>query len=194
MASPVAERLAACGATVILDLSADGETVGRSEYRRRLLSAQSARLTCGCVYADAGEGESSTDLVFAGHSLVAENGAVLAERQFAAGLTVSELDVARISHARRKAAAFPLGGGQAATAAFWLEPATTTLTRKISPTPFVPEDGQVCKTRCDEILLLAALGLKKRLEHTGAKTCVVGLSGGLDSTLAILITTLALKL
>ncbi|MEG2097049.1 MAG: NAD(+) synthase [Pseudoflavonifractor sp.] len=191
-AVPAAQRLAARGATVILNLSAQPETVGAGEYRRGLISAQSARLHCGYLYAGAGEGESTTNGVFAGQSLISENGSLLAQRDFATGLTISELDVSRLAYERRREpfAAEPAG----AEVPFALKPADTVLTRTISPAPFVPEDGALCKARCDEILLLSALGLKKRLEHTGAKTCVVGLSGGLDSTLAILITVLALKL
>ena len=195
---PPSVRLAQSGATVILNLSASDETVGKAHYRRQLVAGQSARLLCGYVYADAGEGESSTDLVFAGHDMVAENGALLAEdRRFAAGLTVSEIDVERLCAERRRSSTFPPAPGpeEAPMAvSFTLESSTTTLTRHISPTPFVPEDGAGRAERCDEILKIAAMGLKTRLEHTGARTAVVGLSGGLDSTLAVLIATVAMRL
>ncbi len=195
--TPPSNHLAACGATLILNLSASDEIVGKDSYRRSLVSGQSGRLVCGYVYADAGEGESSTDLVFVGHNMVAENGSILAERRFATGLTVSEIDVAKLCYERRRMTTFPAGplaAGDCRVRNFSLEPVTTTLTRRLSPTPFVPEDEAARKERCDEILLIAALGLKKRLEHTGAKTAVVGLSGGLDSTLAVLITMLAVNM
>ena len=183
------------GATVILNLSASDELVGKAEYRRALVAGQSARLVCGYVYADAGEGESSTDLVFAGHNLIAENGTLLAERRFGTGLTVSEIDVDRLAYERRRMTTFTQGEQETFwRAGFTLEPCTTTLTRYVSPTPFVPEGAGDRAARCGEILTIAALGLKKRLEHTGARTAVVGLSGGLDSTLAVLITMVAMSL
>ncbi|MGN8876284.1 NAD(+) synthase [Pseudoflavonifractor sp. HCP28S3_F10] len=193
-AEPPSVRLAGAGAAVILNLSASDEVVGKAEYRRQLVAGQSARLVCGYVYADAGEGESSTDLVFAGHNLIAENGVLLAERRFANGLTVTELDVQRLDYERRRMTTFRAGGEELLEVPFALEPAPTALTRHVSRTPFVPEDAWDRKNRCNEILLIAALGLKKRLEHSGAKAAVVGLSGGLDSTLAILITSIAMKL
>ena len=202
-AAPPSTALARSGATLILNLSASDEAAGKAGYRRDLVTGQSGRLTCGYVYADAGEGESSTDLVFAGHDLIAENGALLAERRFATGLTVSEIDVNKLAYERRRMNTFTppestpmehahaLGVGRSP---FSLGLASTVLTRPVSPSPFVPQGEQDRAERCNEILKIAALGLKKRLEHTGAKTAVVGLSGGLDSTLAILITGVAMKL
>ena len=201
--TPPSVALAQAGATVILNLSASDEVVGKADYRRTLVTGQSARLLCGYVYANAGEGESTTDLVFSGHNLIAENGALLAERRFASGLTVSEIDVSRLAYERRRMNTFtpperdPMGEAHClgiCRAHFSLEPCTTTLTRHINPTPFVPEDVGDRSERCNEILKVAALGLKKRLEHTRAAAAVVGLSGGLDSTLAILITAVAMKL
>lgn len=198
---PPSRRLAQAGATLILNLSASDELVGKAEYRRQLVCSQSARLVCGYVYADAGEGESTTDMVFVGHNMVAEDGTLLAQRRFASGLTISEIDVNKLAHERRRMNTFPNSGscGKSGSDLFWrvpfaLTPSTTTLTRSITATPFVPVDSDDRATRCDEILRITALGLKKRLEHTHAQTAVVGLSGGLDSTLAILITTLAMKL
>ena len=193
--TPPSAALAARGATLILNLSASDEVAGKAAYRRDLVTGQSGRLVCGYVYADAGEGESSTDLVFAGHNMIAENGALLAESRFGTGLTVSEIDVGRLAHERQRMTTFPTDredGG--ASISFDLEPADTALTRPVSPTPFVPADAGDRAERCDEILRIAALGLKKRLEHTGAPRVVIGLSGGLDSTLAILITAMALDL
>ena len=194
--APPSVELARKGATVILNLSASNELVGKADYRRALVTGQSARLMCGYVYADAGEGESSTDLVFTGHNMVAENGALLAERRFATGLTVSEIDVDRLAYERRRTNTFPSGQGQPEIwrCGFSLPVEETRLTRSLSPSPFVPEDAGDRAQRCDEILRIAALGLKKRLEHTGAPCAVVGLSGGLDSTLALLITAMAFDL
>ncbi|MGF0006278.1 NAD(+) synthase [Eubacteriales bacterium SGI.150] len=193
---PPSAALARSGATLILNLSASDETVGKAGYRRSLVTGQSARLVCGYVYADAGEGESTTDLVFTGHNLIAENGTLLAERRFATGLTISEIDVARLAYERRRMTTFQLPAEQerCPSISLELEPSTTTLTRYVSPTPFVPEDAAGRAERCDEILKIAALGLKKRLEHTRAAAVVVGLSGGLDSTLAVLITAVAMRL
>ena len=193
---PPSAALARSGATLILNLSASDETVGKAGYRRSLVTGQSSRLVCGYVYADAGEGESTTDLVFTGHNLIAENGTLLAERRFATGLTISEIDVARLAYERRRMTTFQLPAEQerCPSISLELEPSTTTLTRYVSPTPFVPEDAAGRAERCDEILKIAALGLKKRIEHTRAAAVVVGLSGGLDSTLAVLITAVAMRL
>ena len=200
---PPSAALARAGATLILNLSASNEVAGKADYRRALVVGQSARLMCGYVYADAGEGESTTDLVFAGHDMIAENGALLAEGRFASGLTVSEIDVGRLAFERRRMNTFTpseldpmadahcLGVGRRI---FSLELEETVLTRPVSPNPFVPADAGDRAERCQEILTIAALGLKKRLEHTGAGCAVVGLSGGLDSTLALLITARAMDL
>ena len=192
--APPSVELARKGATVILNLSASNELVGKADYRRSLVTGQSARLMCGYVYADAGEGESTTDVVFTGHNMIAENGTLLAERRFATGLTVSEIDVDRLIHDRRRTNTFTFGKEppEIWRCGFTLPVEETRLTRYVSPSPFVPEDAAGRAERCEEILRIASLGLKKRLEHTGAKTAVVGLSGGLDSTLALLITALAM--
>ena len=193
---PPSASLARRGATLILNLSASSETVGKAAYRRSLVTSQSARLVCGYVYADAGEGESTTDLVFTGHNLIAENGTLLTERRFATGLTISEIDVEKLAAERRRmnTFTFPGGGPDVWRMSFDLPLTRTRLTRHVSPTPFVPEDPESRQIRCSEILCITALGLKQRLEHTGAKTAVVGLSGGLDSTLAVLITALAMQM
>ena len=191
---PPSNRLAAEGVTLMLNLSASDEVAGKADYRRSLVMSQSARLVCGYVYADAGEGESSTDLVFAGHNMIAENGVLLAENQFHTGLTVSELDVKRLAYERRRINTFSASCRDVYPNYFTLKPVDTPLTRPISPTPFIPADETRRAERCEEILKIAALGLKKRLEHTNASCAVVGLSGGLDSTLAILITAKAFDL
>ncbi len=196
-AEPPSGALARAGATLILNLSASDEVAGKADYRRQLVTGQSGRSMCAYVYADAGEGESSTDLVFAGHDMVAENGVLLAENRFDTGLTVAEIDVDRLIYDRRRVNTFTppehtpmedahcLGIGRGF---FSLESAETPLTRPVSPAPFIPADAGDRAERCEEIMTIAALGLKKRLEHTSASCAVVGLSGGLDSTLAILIT------
>ena len=193
---PPSASLARQGATIILNLSASNETVGKAAYRRSLVTGQSGRLVCGYVYADAGEGESTTDLVFAGHNMIAENGALLSERRFATGLTISEIDVDKLVAERRRMNTYASfkKDPEIWRVDFHMDLTKTRLTRHISPTPFVPEDAESREARCSEILCIAALGLKKRLEHTGAKTAVVGLSGGLDSTLAVLITALAMQM
>ena len=191
---PPSAALARSGATLILNLSASDETVGKADYRRSLVTGQSARLVCGYVYADAGEGESTTDLVFTGHNLIAENGALLTERRFSTGLTISEIDVDKLVYERRRISTYTPPTVEVWRSYFDLTPSTTTLTRYVSPTPFVPEDAAGRAERCDEILKIAALGLKKRIEHTRAAAAVVGLSGGLDSTLAVLITAVAMRL
>ena len=185
---PPSAGLARSGATIILNLSASNETVGKAAYRRQLVTGQSGRLVCGYIYADAGEGESTTDLVFAGHNMIAENGSLLAERRFANGLTISEIDVDRLAYERRRMTSYtPDPKKEYWRSDFSLTLEKTRLTRFVSPTPFVPQDAGDRAERCNEILYIAALGLKKRLEHTHAKTAVVGLSGGLDSTLALLV-------
>ena len=194
-AQPPSVKLARAGATLILNLSASDEVVGKADYRLALVTGQSARLVCGYVYADAGEGESTTDLVFAGHNLIAENGALLAQRRFAAGLTVSEIDVDKLAYERRRMNTFPGSDGEVVKGeSFTLELADAVLTRPIGRNPFVPSDAGDRRERCEEIFTIAALGLKKRLEHTRAACAVVGLSGGLDSTLALLITARAMDL
>ncbi len=187
-------RLCAGGATLILNPSASDEIVSKAAWRRTLLSATSGRLACGYVYADAGWGESSTDLVYAGHNLILENGSILAEQRFSTGLIASELDVEKLTHERQRMNTFPASSRSTVFVDFDLTPATTILTRPIHPNPFVPADRGDREERCAEILQLSAQGLAKRLKHTNAKTAVVGLSGGLDSTLAILITAIAFDL
>ena len=187
-------RLAQGGATLILNPSASDETVCKDEYRRTLLAATSGRLVCGYVYADAGWGESSTDLIYAGHSIIAENGSILAQRRFETGLTVTELDLEKLAHERQRMSTFPAAAPDVYPRCFSLEVGDTALTRPIPKNPFVPADRGDRAARCQEILTLAALGLKKRLAHTHAKTAVVGLSGGLDSTLALLITARAMAM
>ena len=183
--------LAEQGATVILNLAASNDVVGKAAYRRQLVVGQSGKLVCGYVFANAGEGESTTDLVFGGHSLIAENGVLLAQHRFATGLLISDIDVQRLVYERRRLTGFPMGSTDCYPVARFTR-VNTTLHRYFSPTPFVPENAADRAARCEEILTIAALGLKHRMVHTGAKTAVIGLSGGLDSTLALLTTALAM--
>ncbi len=185
--------LAAAGAIVVGNLSASNDLVGKDSYRRQLVTMQSAKLLCGYVYSSCGEGESTSDVVFGAHQMIAENGTMLAERRFDGGLLVSEIDIQRLVYERRRTQMFEQAPA-VWEVPFSLTVSPTKLTRYVAPMPFVPEDKSDRDERCREILLLASLGLKQRLEHTGAKTAVVGLSGGLDSTLAVLITGLAMKM
>ena len=185
--------LTAAGATVVGNLSASNDIIGKDSYRRQLVTMQSAKLVCGYVYTSCGEGESSSDVVFGAHQMIAENGTLLAERRFDGGLLVSEVDVQKLCYERRRTQMFDQAPA-VWEVPFALTVSPTKLTRYIAPQPFVPEGKEDRDARCREILLIASLGLKQRLEHTGAKTAVVGLSGGLDSTLAVLITGLAMKM
>lgn len=194
-------RHALCGATVICNPSASDELATKPAYRRNLVAMQSAKLMAGYIYADAGNDESTQDLVYSGHGVISENGSILAESKlFTHELTVTELDVKRLAAERRKMTTF--GQGRADTnghseyvrqrISFRFE--ETKLTRVFPQTPFVPSKEQVKKQRCEEILTLQAMGLRKRLVHTGCKTSVIGLSGGLDSTLALIVTVKAYDL
>ncbi len=180
---------ACAGATVIANLSASDEVTGKDMYRRDLVCGQSARLVCGYVYADAGEGESSTDLVFGGHNLIAENGTVLQEsKRFENQIIYGDLDMEKLAAERRRMTTFVSRGREDyVTVPFEFGIIREQLCRFIDPAPFVPSDPSQREKRCEEILKIQAMGLKKRLEHTGSRCCVVGISGGLDSTLALLV-------
>lgn len=190
--SPVSPSIEAAreGATVIVNCSASDETIGKASYREALISGQSARLISGYIYANAGEGESTTDLVFGGHNLIAENGTILAEaKRFSNGIIYTEFDVQKIANERRKNTTFTETQEHVLPRIpFGLEQTETILTRTFPSRPFVPRDDQERAKRCEEILTIQAMGLKKRLAHTHAKSAVVGISGGLDSTLALLVT------
>ena len=185
---------ALAGASVLVNLSASNELTGKDSYRRELVSGQSALLLAAYTYAPAGEGESTQDLVFSGHNIIAENGQILAEsKRFGHGILYSEIDVERLCAQRRRMTTFVTEDQTHTEILFSLKIEETKLTRFIDPAPFVPTDRQNREKRCDEILMIQAIGLKKRLEHTGANA-VVGISGGLDSTLALLVTVRAFDL
>ena len=184
---------AMAGATVIVNCSASDETVGKDSYRMSLISGQSARLVCGYIYSNAGEGESTQDLVFGGHNIIAENGTMLAvSERFGHQTICADLDLLRLNSERRRMTTYgqltPEQLETYQTVHFSLQPETFELKRFIDPSPFVPSDEQERNRRCEEILSIQACGLKKRLEHTHAGHAVIGISGGLDSTLALLVT------
>ena len=180
---------ALAGATVIVNCSASDETTGKDAYREALISGQSARLVCGYIYANAGEGETSQDLVFGGHNLIAENGKILSRSaRFKNETIYADLDIARIVGERRRMTTFFSRIDAVYTEiGFHLNKEETKLSRFIDPAPFVPDDSQDRQKRCEEIFAIQYMGLKKRLEHTCSRTAVVGISGGLDSTLALLV-------
>ena len=185
---------ALAGASVLVNLSASNELTGKDSYRRELVSGQSARLLAAYIYASAGDGESTQDVVYSGHNLICENGNVLAEsKRFTNETIYSEFDVERIETERRRMTTFVVEDDHR-WAEFDLEVKDTILSRYVNPAPFVPADKTDRDRRCDEILMIQAMGLKKRLEHTNCKTAVIGISGGLDSTLALLVTVRAFDL
>lgn len=188
--NPPSVQHALAGASVICNLSASDEMVGKGSYRRDLVAGQSARLVCAYLYATAGEGESTTDLVFGGQNLIAENGTVLAESAtFENEINVATIDVQRLASERRRMSTFPAAESKEyREISFALVEEETKLARFFDADPFVPSNADQLSDRCEEILNIQALGLKKRLAHTHAKSAVVGISGGLDSTLALLVT------
>lgn len=190
VACPPSTYHAQAGATLIVNCSASDETTGKDIYRRALISGQSARLVCGYIYANAGEGESTQDLVFGGQNLVCENGNVLAETQrFKNGTAIAELDLQRLVNERRRMNTYTVNtGDDYEIVDFTLEKYDLGLTRYYARTPFVPSSKVDRDVRCEEILSIQAMGLKKRLAHTGCRNAVIGISGGLDSTLALLVT------
>ena len=182
------------GANIIVNLSASNELVGKNSYRRELVTTQSARLYCGYIYASAGEGESTQDVVYSGHNMIAENGIMLNESAlYRPGYIVSEIDVQAIEAKRRNMTTYDVPDMQSKYIhqTFNLEMSDTEITRFVDKAPFVPSNQSILRRRCEEILDIQSVGLKKRLAHTHCKTAVVGISGGLDSTLALLVTTRA---
>jgi len=194
--NPPSTRHALAGAAVCVNLSASNETVGKEDYRRLLLKATSGRLLCGYLYASAGEGESTQDIVFGAHNIIAENGSLLAEAERFSGQTIyADLDIKRIRGERRRNTTFHSSRPEEyLEVPFHLTIEETVLERNFERAPFVPSDTRKKDERCEEILKIQAYGLKKRYEHTGSKTAVIGLSGGLDSTLALLVTVMTFDL
>lgn len=188
---PPSVQAALSGATLIVNCSASAEAVGKDSYRNQLIAGQSARIIAGYIYANAGEGESTTDVVYGGHNLIAENGTILREsRRFVNETIYSEIDIDKIVGERRKNTTFQSEDDQKdlIEVPFSLTMEETKFTRTFEKMPFVPSVPLECQKRCEEILMIQAMGLKKRLEHAHCTSAVVGISGGLDSTLALLVT------
>ena len=180
--------LAGAGATVILNPSASDEIIGKEEYRRSLVAMQSAKLAAGYVYADVSFGESTTDMVFTGSNMIAENGTVLASSSFSSGTyIISEIDTDRLSYERTRMNTFPSSASGYEFVDIDNEERECVLTRNIPMHPFVPADGKERDERCRKILTLQAIGLMRRFEASHSAKAVIGLSGGLDSTLALLV-------
>ncbi len=189
---PPSVTLALSGATITVNLSASNECVGKSEYRKALVSSQSARLVCGYVYCSAGDGESTTDLVFSGHNIIAENGRVLAESNlFENEMTVSEIDVDFLSCERAKIYPAEITRKADKIVYFSIKKEQTSLTRAFSRYPFVPKDSDELHSRAKLILTMQSKALAKRIDHTHTKSLVIGVSGGLDSSLALIVAKLA---
>lgn len=184
---PPSTKAALSGAVIIANLSASNELVGKDEYRMSLVKGQSARLICGYIFAGAGEGESTTDLVFGGQRIIAENGVLLSDSGlYTTGLSVTEIDVAALYGERLRNTTF-CAERTAPDVVFTMEIAETALTRTIDPMPFVPQAETEKNSRCRKILDMQAHALAKRIKHTNCKTMIVGISGGLDSCLALLV-------
>lgn len=210
VADPVSNYLAKAGATLICNLSASDEVIGKDSYRRQLVSNQSARLVSGYIYCSAGDGESTQDMVFSGHNIIAENGSILAEsRLFENGITISEIDFKKLAFERRKISTYPESNSvwdqlNEIYKPYFLDVlpvdyitfdmCDTKLTRKFSKTPFIPANQAERNERCHLILQMQSHGLMKRIAHTHSKTVVIGISGGLDSTLALLVCVMAMDL
>ena len=194
--NPPSVRHAMHGATVIVNLSASDEITGKDSYRRDLVKLQSGRLVCGYIYASAGEGESSTDLVFGGHHLIAENGSVLAESERFTNETIyGDLDIERLIGERRHYTTYDVSAAPDGyiEVEYEMNPADAPFDRYVDKAPFVPGRKEEREKRCEEILAIQSMGLKKRMEHTHCHSVVIGISGGLDSTLALLVAARAVE-
>lgn len=182
------------GANVIVNLSASNEVIGKENYRLSLVSSQSARLYCAYLYCSAGPDESTQDIVFSGHNIIAEDEAVLASSKlFSEGAVYSEIDIEKLNSERRRMDTFEMRTPAETDASyenisFSLKKEETVLTRKIEKLPFVPALSSELMNRSSKILDIQTYGLVKRLKHTGSKCAVIGISGGLDSTLALIVT------
>lgn len=184
-------KLAKAGATIIFNPSASDEIIGKADYRRTLIKAKSGSLACAYAYSDCGIGESTQDMVFAGHCIITENGSVMAEsKHFTHGLTVADVDFRKLIAERRRMNTFTEispNDSDTSMVHIELELTDTVPERPFPQTPFVPADKHALDSRCEEILTMQAAGLMTRLRHIGCKDAVLGLSGGLDSTLALIV-------
>lgn len=191
---PPSSWQAVSGAAILFNLSASNDLIGKYEYRKELVKQQSGKCIAGYIYTSCGVDESTTDVVFGGHAIIAENGGLMAESERflrEEQLVVSDIDIQRLCNDRFKNTSFMAGTPAAAfrRIAFSLvQTNLETLARYIDPHPFVPSDPNIRDKRCKEIFDIQTAGLAKRLSHTGMKTVVIGISGGLDSTLALLVT------
>ncbi len=177
------------GATIIANLSASNEIVGKEDYRRMLIKGHSAKNLCAYAYASGGDGESTTDLVFSGHNIIAENGCIIKESKlFNNELIVAQVDVNKLANERAKTTTFvSQNNNEYLTIYFSMNLKKNKILRKFNKYPFVPSGKKEFDKRCEDILTIQSHGLKKRVEHTNAKTLIVGISGGLDSCLALLV-------
>lgn len=188
VADPPSNSHAQAGATIICNLSASNETVNKEEYRRELVKNQSARLMCAYIYASAGLGESTTDLVFSAHSLICEDGVIMKESSlFKNESGFVEVDLQKLTMERTRNNCFVQKDSEYKTVYFDFAPDDAQLSYKISQSPFVPSVDDELTHRCEKILTMQAVALKKRLEHIGSGSLVLGISGGLDSCLALLV-------
>jgi NAD+ synthase (glutamine-hydrolysing) len=179
---------ALAGATVLCNPSASDETIGKAAYREMLLRSQSARLVASYLYADAGQGESSTDMVYAAHNLIAENGVLLAQsKMYEPGLILSDVDLQYLVSERLRMNTFGARENTHVKVPFVTAVRETKILRTIDPSPFVPAGKVERNQRCEQILAIQVNGLVQRLRHIGCKSAVVGVSGGLDSTLALIV-------
>ena len=190
--NPPSTNHALAGANVILNLSASDEITGKADYRRKLVEMQSAKNICAYIYSDAGDGESSTDLVFAGHNIIAENGTMVAQskRFESSNITYGDIDLDKIATERQRMTTFYVNPDNEdyMNVSVKLKNKEVKVDRYIDKAPFVPSDTNKRNARCEEILEIQTWGLRRRLEHTGCSNVVIGISGGLDSTLALLVT------
>ena len=187
-AVPPSTLLADCGASILLNLSASDEAVAKVDYRRMLVQSQSSRTNSAYVFCSAGNGESTTDVVFSGHDMICENGTMLAEsKPFEAGYCVSEVDLEFLSRERRRFARKLFNNTDVVRIPFSMDMSETKLTRAYWKTPFVPDIASNAAVRFDQVLAIQSHGLKQRIQHTKAKKLLIGISGGVDSTLALIV-------
>ena len=185
--SPRSIEYAQNGALLIVNLAADFEAVEKANYRKELVLTQSARLVCAYAFANAGDGESTQDMVFSGHSIIAEDGKCISERKaFTTGINYAVVDLQKLRNERRRLASFNIKNDSYMMVEFTMSKKDIELDRDYEKTPFVPDEA-IMEQRCETILSIQANALKKRLEHTNTKNVVIGISGGLDSTLALLV-------
>lgn len=192
---PPSSEHSLAGAVIIANPSAGNEITGKDIYRKALVENQSARILGGYVYACAGEGESTTDVVYSGHNIICENGITLGESErFENGIAYGDIDVYRLSAERRRNTTFRTDENGYTKIFIDFMPNSCDIDRFIDPAPFVPSDIKLREKRCEEIINIQAHGLKKRIEHIGCKNIVIGISGGLDSTQALIVCSKAYEL